>query len=83
MRSGTALAVAVVLSTAGGSAQAEDWCGYAARAKSVIECGYSTAAECESVIGKGGMCFIDPDYAANVKHAAPATVTPAHPAKSG
>ena len=60
MRSGTALAVAVVLSMAGGSAQAEDWCGYAARAKSIIECGYSTAAECESVIGKGGMCFIDP-----------------------
>ena len=82
MRSGTALAVAVVLSTVGGSAQAEDWCGYAARAKSVIECGYSTAAECESVIGKGGMCFIDPDYAANVKHAAPATLTPPHPAKS-
>ena len=83
MRSGTALAVAAVLSTVGGSAHAEDWCGYAARAKSIIECGYSTATECESVIGKGGMCFIDPDYAANVKHAAPATVTPAHPAKSG
>ncbi len=83
MRSGTALAVAVVLSMAGGSAYAEDWCGYAARAKSIIECGYSTAAECETVIGKGGMCFIDPDYAANVKHAAPATLTPAHPSKSG
>jgi len=44
---------------------------------------YSTAAECESVIGKGGMCFIDPDYAANVKHGAPTTTTPAHTAKSG
>ena len=68
---------------AGGSAHAEARCGYAARDKSMIECGYSTAAECESVISKGGMCFIDPDYAANVKHAAPATLTLAHPAKSG
>ncbi len=83
MRSGTVLAVAVVLSMAGGSAHAEGWCGYAARDKSMIECGYSTAAECESVIGKGGMCFVDPDYAANVKHAAPATLTPAQPAKPG
>ncbi len=70
MQSGTALAVAIVLSMTGGSAHAEDWCDYAARDKSMIECGYSTVAECESVIGKGGMCFIDPDYAANVKHGA-------------
>jgi hypothetical protein len=43
----------------------------------------STTTERESVIAKGGMCFIDPDYAANVKHAAPATLTQAYPAKPG
>jgi len=58
-------------------AQAEAWCGYAAREKSTIECGYSTAAECESAVGKGGMCFVDPDYASNAKRAAPATASPA------
>ncbi len=80
MRFGIALVAALTVMTAT-AANAEDWCGYAARAKSVVECGYSTAAECESVIGKGGMCFVDPDYAANIRHAAPAT--PAHAGKSG
>jgi len=67
-------------------ARAEDWCGYAAREKALIECGYSTAAECESVIGKGGMCFIDPDYAANADafaKAARKTITNAGAIKSG
>ncbi len=82
MRCRIAVFTTLMVMTATG-ARAEEWCGYAARAKSIIECGYSSAAECESVIGKGGMCFIDPDYAANVKHAAPATFTPAHLAKSG
>jgi hypothetical protein len=45
-------------------AKADGWCGYAAREKALVECGYSTAAECENAIGKGGMCFIDPEYAA-------------------
>lgn len=45
--------------------QAEEWCGYAARERALIECGYSTAAECENAVGRGGMCFVDPDYAAN------------------
>jgi hypothetical protein len=53
------------------SAQADEWCGYAAREKSMIECGYSSVTECESAIGKGGMCFVDPDYALNVKGAPP------------
>ncbi len=57
------------------NAHAEGWCGYAARAKSVIECGYSSNAECESAIGKGGMCFLDPEYALNSKRAAPAAAS--------
>jgi hypothetical protein len=49
------------------AAQAEDWCGYAAREKSQIECGYSSNSECQSALGKGGMCFVDPDTALNRK----------------
>ncbi len=75
MRRGLILAGALILITASG-AHAEDWCGYAAQAKSIIECGYSTAAECETATGKGGMCFVDPDYALNEERAAPAPATP-------
>jgi hypothetical protein len=81
MRSGIVLASTLVLMTATG-AQAQDWCGYAAREKALIECGYSTASECESAIGKGGMCFIDPDYALNVRHIAPRIATPGTAVKS-
>ena len=57
------LAAALAVMSATG-AQAEEWCGYAAREKALIECGYSTAVECENAVGKGGISFIDPDYAA-------------------
>ena len=52
-------------------AQAEEWCGYAAGSKSVIECGYTTVAQCESAVGKGGMCFVDPDSAWLIGHRRP------------
>lgn len=60
------------------SAQAEEWCGYTARAGAVIECGYSTVTDCETASGKGGMCFVDPEYAVNAvpfvrRRAAPAS----------
>ncbi len=76
LRSRIVFAAALAAMSATG-AQAEGWCGYAAREKAAIECGYSTAAECESAIGKGGMCFIDPEFALNVKSAAPANTLPA------
>jgi hypothetical protein len=53
------------------SARADDWCGYATRDNAVIECGYTTVAECESAVGKGGMCFVDPDTALNVTRVKP------------
>jgi hypothetical protein len=53
------------------AAQADEWCGYAAREKSLIECGYSSVSECQSALGKGGMCFVDPDTALNGKSRAP------------
>lgn len=62
MRWGTIVAAALIALSATG-ARAEGWCGYAARAKALIECGYSSAADCENAIGKGGMCFPDPEYA--------------------
>ena len=58
-------AALAVLSTA--NARAEDWCGYTARDKAMIECGYTSAAECESATGKGGVCFVDPDYALDAR----------------
>jgi hypothetical protein len=63
-----AAAIGVLSST---QASAQSWCGYAAHAKSVIECGYSSNSECASAIGKGGMCFPDPEYAQNAQHAVP------------
>ena len=52
-------------------ASAADWCGYGSHAKSLIECGYSSVADCESAVGKGGMCFVDPEIAENVKNSGP------------
>jgi hypothetical protein len=74
MRSGFALAAAatILAATAASmtSAQADEWCGYGAKDHSVIECGYTSNVECENATGKGGMCFIDPDYALNVRQRA-------------
>jgi hypothetical protein len=58
------LAAPLVMST---GAQAQEWCGYSATDKAVIECGYSTVADCQTATGKGGMCFVDPDYALNTR----------------
>jgi hypothetical protein len=62
---GEIILTGIVLLTAIPAAQAEDWCGYAAREKSLIECGYSSVSECQSALGKDRMCFVDPDTALN------------------
>jgi hypothetical protein len=64
---GEIILAGIVLLMAIPAAQAGDWCGYAAREKSLIECGYSSVSECQSALGKGGMCFVDPDTALNRK----------------
>ena len=70
MRGGIVLTAALtVMATT--SARADEWCGYAAKANALIECGYSTTAGCEAATGKGGTCFVDPDYALDVKRATP------------
>ncbi len=70
MRCGLVLA-ATLTTLSATSAHAENWCGYAAHNNAMIECGYSTVAECQSTIGKGATCFVDPDYALNPRRARP------------
>jgi Protein of unknown function (DUF3551) len=77
MRYGIILAIAltavpaIALSTTGARAD-DEWCGYTAKDNAMIECGYTTSAQCETAVGKGGMCFVDPDYALNSKRVTPA-----------
>ena len=73
MKRGVILAAALVALSATG-AMADEWCGYATHENAVIECGYTTAQGCESAVGKGGMCFVDPDLALNSKRPTPSTV---------
>jgi hypothetical protein len=70
MQWGIVIAAALSVVTVS-NASAADWCGYASRTKSLIECGYSSATECKSVVGKGGVCFVDPNYAANENQSTP------------
>jgi hypothetical protein len=72
MQRGIILAAALIALSATG-ARADEWCGYATHENAVIECGYTTAQECENAVGKGGMCFVDPDTALNSKRTLPAT----------
>jgi hypothetical protein len=78
---GYGIAATLVVLAAGGattSARADEWCGYTARDNAIIECGYTTMADCQSAVdkdGKGGTCFIDPDTALNFKRATPPNAT--------
>ena len=65
MRFGIIVAAAALTLSATG-AQAEEWCGYTTQPDAVIECGYTTASDCTTAVGKGGMCFVDPDVAHNI-----------------
>jgi hypothetical protein len=72
MRSAMMLAaVTAAFATLPATAWAEDWCGYGNAAKSLVQCGYSSNTECETAVGKAGMCFVNPEFALNAKHATP------------
>ena len=73
---GTILAVAFIVFAAT-IARADEWCGYATGANAMIACGYSSVAECQSAIGKGATCFVDPDYALIIKRTTPGQPIPA------
>jgi hypothetical protein len=78
MRNGIILAAALIALSASG-ARAEQWCGYATHKDAVVECGYMSAADCADAVGKGGMCFVDPDLVLATKPAAPANRTKIQP----
>jgi Protein of unknown function (DUF3551) len=78
MRYGLILAAALAATatfTTGAHAD-DEWCGYATGDKALIECGYSSVAQCENAVGKGGVCFVDPEYALETKR--PSAVIPAN-----
>jgi hypothetical protein len=70
MRYGIVVAAAALAFSAT-AAKADEWCGYTAKDDAVIECGYTTASECSTAVGKGGTCFVDPDIARNIRRATP------------
>jgi hypothetical protein len=61
--------VAALMALSADAARADEWCGYATKDNAMIECGYTTAEECENAVGKGGMCFVDPDVALETRRA--------------
>jgi hypothetical protein len=71
------VAILIVLSAGGAAtvARADEWCGYTTGDNAVIQCGYTTVAGCENAVGKGGMCFVDPDTAMNIKRSTPIDAT--------
>jgi hypothetical protein len=48
---------------------AQEYCGYTGRPGAIVECGYSSLEGCETTIGKGAMCFINPYVALNTRRA--------------
>ena len=80
MKQQLVLAAALMALSATG-ARADEWCGYASHEDAVIECGYTTADQCESAVGKGGMCFVDPDLALDTKRTTPPLLSVKIPAR--
>lgn len=70
-----ALTLTALAAITSNTARADEWCGYTTKDNAVIECGYTSAQGCEGAVGKGGMCFVDPDNALNV-------IRPARPASA-
>jgi hypothetical protein len=76
MRIGGIVLAAALTALSASAAKADEWCGYASRDNAVIECGYTTSADCEDSVGKRGVCFVDPDLALETRRA---TLLPHHP----
>ena len=67
MRYGLMLTAALAAMSTTSAHADDEWCGYATGDKALIECGYSSVAQCENAVGKGGVCFVDPEYALQTK----------------
>lgn len=80
MRSGIIFAAALMALPsavlAAPNAPSEQYCGFNPRPGSIVECGYSSRASCESAIGKGAMCFVNPYIALNSKRVTPVSRHP-------
>ena len=67
MRCGIVLAAALMAApltvTSATGAQAQEWCGFAAGPRPMVQCGYSSLEGCENTIGKGATCFVNPSVA--------------------
>jgi hypothetical protein len=77
MRCGIVLLAAALMAmpftaVAATGAQAQQYCGFSARPGAIVECGYSSRQGCESAIGKGAMCFVNPYIALNTRPVPPA-----------
>ena len=57
LAAGTAMAFTALSAT---GAQAQQWCGFNPHPGAVVQCGYSSQQGCETAIGKGAMCYINP-----------------------
>jgi len=64
-------AVLAAPAAAPNAAVQQQYCGFNPRPGSLVECGYSSRESCESAIGKGAMCFVNPYIAMNVRRATP------------
>jgi len=54
MRGGGIIIAAALAALSASGAKADEWCGYATRDNAIIECGYTTAVDCENSVGKRG-----------------------------
>lgn len=52
-------------------AQAQGYCGFTAHLGAMVQCGYSSRESCESAIGKGAMCFVNPYLVLNTRRPEP------------
>ncbi|MGH6673726.1 MAG: DUF3551 domain-containing protein [Xanthobacteraceae bacterium] len=64
-------ALATPTATAAPSSQSEQYCGFDPKPGSLVECGYSSRESCETAIGKGAMCFVNPYVVLNTRRPMP------------
>jgi hypothetical protein len=67
MRYGLILAAALATMSTTAARADDEWCGYGSGDKTLIECGYSSVAQCQTAVGKDGVCFVDPEYGLRTK----------------
>jgi hypothetical protein len=77
-----ALAAMAFTGVSATGAQAQQWCGFAAHPGAIVQCGYTSQQGCETIIGKGAMCFINPYLVFNERSPRPDRTTMRQPQAS-